>query len=131
MCRRDNPKGFWRTDQGFALIIIFCVMLGLMSLSLVGYISSLDTRSPFYNNCTKTPDIAECNCNKSYSNQTWCIAIFTMAGYLVALVIGLSLVIIFGIVLAIFILAKYIIEGIIETYKQADTVYLNSLTKKT
>jgi hypothetical protein len=51
-------------------------------------------------------------------------------GFLVVLVVGLGGFSTCGVVFCIFSLAKYIVEGIIETYKQADTVYLDSFAKK-
>jgi TM2 domain-containing membrane protein YozV len=55
---------------------------------------------------------------------------YIMEGFLVVLVVAICLFSIVAIAVAIFSFAKDIIDGIIETYNQADTVYLDSLSKK-
>jgi hypothetical protein len=51
-------------------------------------------------------------------------------GFLIVLLFMLSLSAIVMMAAGIFVWVEYIFGGIIETYKQADTIYLDSLSKK-
>jgi hypothetical protein len=55
---------------------------------------------------------------------------YIAGGFLIVLLFTLSLSAIVMIAAAIFVWLEYIVGGIIEAYKQADSIYLDSLSKK-
>jgi hypothetical protein len=129
MCRRDNPNGFYRTEECSILLYIFYTILVLVGLMLIGYIVSVYPMVKFYSDCIEKPEKPMCVCEESPFGML-CILLYLCVGFGVSVIFAFILVpigILIGVTLSY---TKCIISGLINKYKQADAIYTDSLTKK-
>jgi hypothetical protein len=129
MCRRDNPNGFYRTEECSILLNIFYTILVLLGLPLIGYIISVYPRANFYSICIEKPDTPMCVCEESPFGML-CFMLYYCAGALISFILAFILVPIGFLIVAAISYTKSLVSGLINKYKQADAIYTDSLTKK-